>query len=366
MKKWFGVSRKVYNETVNHLQQPGTVASFMAIKKWLLPSLPEYTFEVPRAVRDAAVEDACLAVKAAKRKFAETKTVNEVKFRSRKADQTLGIRNDHIKDRDGGVLKARIYPTTLGKIALSETLPANPRDSRITLENGRWFLCVPYEVTLSQSAKTKPNLAVGVDPGVRTFLSFYSPESCGFIGQGDFARIVRLCKHLDNLLSRCDKQRKDKLPSAQRSRMFKAANRLRWKIKDLVSELHWKAARFLVENFSVIFLPRFEVSSMVSKTKRKLRKKSVRSMLTFSHYQFSKRLEWLAKKEGVEVVRLCEAYTSKTVNWTGKIVHDLGGRKYITDNGITMARDINGSLGIYLKGLLDSTAGSSEPKHLVA
>jgi putative transposase len=339
----------------------------MAIKKWLLPSMPEYTFDVPRAVRDAAVEDACLAVTAAKRKYALTKEPQDVKFRRLKGRQTLGIRNDHIKDRDGGVLKARIYPTTLGEIALSETLPANPRDSRITLENGRWFLCVPHEVILSQSAKTKPNLAVGVDPGVRTFLSFYSPENCGFIGQGDFARIVRLCKYLDDLLSRADKKRKDKLSSAKRKRMLKAANRLRWKIKDLISELHWKSARFLVENYSVIFLPHFEVSGMVTKTKRKLRKRSVRSMLTFSHYQFSKRLEWLAKKEGVEVVRMCEAYTSKTVNWTGKVIHNLGGRKYTSDGGLTMSRDLNGALGIYLKGLLDSTSYSpSEYEHLVA
>lgn len=65
---------------------------------------------------------------------------------------------------------------------------------------------------------------------------------------------------------------------------------------------------------------------------------------------------------------MCEAYTSKTVNWTGQVIHNLGGRKYITDYGVTLSLDINGSIGIYLKGilghserLLDLTFGSSEP-----
>jgi hypothetical protein len=140
--RWFGVSRKVYNATVEHLKQPETKADWKAIKKWLIPSLPDYTFDVPRAIRDGAVMDACRAVKAAKLKFKQTGEFNEVKFRARRDSlQTLFIRNDMIR-------KGTIYPTFMGKLFLSESLPESPCDSRLTLENGRWFLCVPFEVEL--------------------------------------------------------------------------------------------------------------------------------------------------------------------------------------------------------------------------
>lgn len=115
--RWFGVSRKVYNATVEHLKQPETKADWKAIKKWLIPSLPDYTFDVPRAIRDGAVMDACRAVKAAKLKFKQIGEFNEVKFRARRDSlQTLFIRNDMIR-------KGTIYPTFVGKSFLSESLP---------------------------------------------------------------------------------------------------------------------------------------------------------------------------------------------------------------------------------------------------
>lgn len=331
------------------------MADFYGIKKWLVPSLPDYTQEVPRSVRDGAVSDACMAVKEAKRKCLKTGDFQKVKFRSRRDPvQTLFIRNDAIKDRDGGVLQASIFPTTLGRVRLAEPLPANPKDSRLILENGRWFLCVPHEVVLPLMARTKPFFAVGIDPGVRTFLSFVGDGVAGQIGAQDFSRIARLCAYLDNLMSRLDPKRKDnRVNAAQRRRMRKAANRLRWKIKDLIRELHFKAARFLCENFQVLFLPVFESQRMASRLKRKLRKKSVRAMLTWSHHLFRQRVLWMAKKLGVTVIDVCEAYTSKTVNWTGEVNHKLGGAKVVKGaDGQRMDRDLNGALGIYLKGFV--------------
>ncbi|TAG86519.1 MAG: transposase, partial [Oscillatoriales cyanobacterium] len=100
----------------------------------------------------------------------------------------------------------------------------------------------------------------------------------------------------------------------------KAADRLKSKIQHLVKELHHKTAKFLVDNFDVILLPSFDSSQMVSKSRRKIRSKTVRQMLTLSHYQFKKHLEWKAWEEGkVALTSINEAYTSKTVSWTGEV-----------------------------------------------
>ena len=53
------------------------------------------------------------------------------------------------------------------------------------------------------------------------------------------------------------------------------------------------------------------------------------------------------------VLIVSEAYTSKTANWTGEIVHNLGGRKTILSQGLRFDRDVNGALGIYLRALMD-------------
>jgi IS605 OrfB family transposase len=142
----------------------------------------------------------------------------------------------------------------------------------------------------------------------------------------------------------------------KRKRLKNAATRLRGKIKYLVDELHKKTARFLVDNFDVILLPTFETSIMSKKAKRRMRSKSVRQMLTLSHYKFKKFIKHKANEFNKIVIDVNEAYTSKTVSWTGEIINNLGGSKIIKfpiDNR-TMNRDLNGARGIYLTALVDT------------
>jgi putative transposase len=138
--------------------------------------------------------------------------------------------------------------------------------------------------------------------------------------------------------------------------MRKAQQRMRNKISDLVDELHHKTARFLVANFDVILLPTFDTGEMAKRAKRKIRSKSVRSMMTFSHYQFKKFLVCKAFEHGKIVIETNEAYTSKTVSWTGEIVNNLGGAKVIRskETGLQMDRDLNGARGILLRALVDT------------
>ncbi|WAN69090.1 zinc ribbon domain-containing protein [Moorena producens JHB] len=122
------------------------------------------------------------------------------------------------------------------------------------------------------------------------------------------------------------------------------------RVQNLINELHHKAARFLVDNFDVILLPTFETAQMSKKGNRKLRSKTVRNMLSFAHYRFKEFLKHKANETGKTVVDVCEAYTSKTVSWTGEMVN-IGGSKIIRSkvDGRAMDRDINGARGILLR-----------------
>ena len=74
---------------------------------------------------------------------------------------------------------------------------------------------------------------MALDPGVRSFLTWYCADSVRKIGEGAFFRIQRLCERLDGLLSRAAKS-----PARKRRNMRRAANRMRIRIANLVQGLH--------------------------------------------------------------------------------------------------------------------------------
>ncbi|WP_333307046.1 transposase [Microcoleus sp. B7-D4] len=336
IKQWFGVSRFVYNTTIKYLQEPDKKASWMTIKTGILNSLPEWAKPVPFQIKSIAIKDACSAVKAAKQGFKKDGQIRKCKFRSRKdTKQSIYVPKSAIKD-------CGVYHSILGKCLLKETLPETFSDGRLTLAYGEYYLIVSEEV---QQAKTEnQGRLVALDPGVRTFMTFFSENSYGWLGKDSNLHIQKLCFRLDRLVSKISKA-----PSRQKRRFKKVASRLRCKIKNLVKELHHKTAKFLVDNFDVILLPTFESSQMVSKSRRKLRNKTVRQMLTLSHYEFKTFLKWKAWENSKLVIDGNEAYTSKTVSWTGEIVKNLGGARTIKSvaTGLKMDRDLNGARGIF-------------------
>jgi putative transposase len=161
----------------------------MDIKKDLLKRLPKWCDDVPFQIKG-------IAVKEAHQSFWKAK--GHPKFRSRKAPtQSCYIPKSAIFDTG-------IYPRVSGKgLRLGEFLPESPLDSRLIYQYNEWFLSVPHKTT-THVAESQGRV-VALDPGVRTFQSFYSESMAGHIGYDDFWRIQRLCFHLDELISRTSK-----------------------------------------------------------------------------------------------------------------------------------------------------------------
>lgn len=177
----------------------------------------------------------------------------------------------------------------------------------------------------------------------------FSEDSFGGIAVDDNLIIQRMCFRLDDLISRMSKA-----SAKKRKSMRVAADRLRRRITNNIDELHHKAARFLCDNFDVILLPTFETSQMVTKAKRRIRSKSVRQMMSFAHYRFKQFLKHKAFETGKMVIDVCEAYTSKTVSWTGEIVNVGSARNIKSNDGRKMDRDVNGARGIFLRAVVDT------------
>ena len=163
---------------------------------------------------------------------------------------------------------------------------------------------------------------------------------------------MRLCQHEYNLISRSTK-----VSAKQRRSLRKAANPIREKIRNLIDEVHKKTAHYLTNNYGLIFLPRFESSQMVAKSRRKIRSKTVRSMLTWAHYRFKLILKHQAAKRGCVVLDVGESHTSKTCGACGHRHAQLGGAKIhkCPHCGSQTPRDANGARNIMLRALRDSS-----------
>jgi putative transposase len=310
-----------------------------------------WVLEVPYEVRDAAMVDLLNALStnlAKKRKNKEHKF--NLQYRSRKASQeTIMIRGKCFKN---GVF----YPKFFGKGCLrsSETLPQTvDYDCKLTHTRlGHYYLSIPQPLVMASDIQARqPARVVALDPGVRTFHTAYDPSgSVMEFGKGDIGHIYRLCTHMDDLHSKIDSN--PKMGHKRRYRMRRAWRKMQWRIHNLIDECHKKVVRFLCTNYSVILLPSFETQQMVIRKKRKLRSKTARAMITWSHYRFKQRLLFKRQEYPWCKVIICnESYTSKTCGNCGHINHKLGGNKIFkcSSCGLTIDRDVHAARNILLK-----------------
>jgi len=322
------------------------------LRKVTMAVVPDWVASCPFNLRGAAVLDAHAA-------FKKTKDKTKPRFRScRDSVHSFKLQSANWKNEvtypthktDSGVrLKAL-------SVNASEPLPVvMPSDFSVILDRGRWF--ISYTVLDYGPIQAKPEQAIALDPGVRTFLTGFDGEQIIEIGKGSISRIVQLCKRLDALQSRISTS-KGRNHKRKRFSLRKLARQLRIKITNLVDECHKKAACFLTSNYSQIVIPTFETSEMVYKAKRKIGSKTARSMLTWAHYRFKQRLKHQAAKRGSAVIEMTEEYTSKTCSKCGHVHRKLGGNKTFKcpECGHKLDRDANGSVNIYIKKLSELQA----------
>ena len=344
-KRWLAGYRYYYNETIALLRcfDGSFKISAESVDKLLqqIESIPEWVKQIPGHQRQEACFEAFDAFWRAK------KDGSTARFKSAfDTNQTIQFKNGNYRN---GTWYCK---TTKGLkfVTIGQSVPYQCQyGTELVYRRGKWFGCFPEykEVTPTLSDRV-----IALDPGNRTFLTGYDGENVLEIGKGDIGRIQRLCQHLDQLISRSTK-----VSCRQRSKMRIAANRIRERIQNLIKDLHQQATSLLVNSYKVIFLPTFDSSQMVIKNragkKRKINHKSVRQMLTLSHYKFERHLKQAAIKKGVIIVFCNESYTSKTCGSCGYIHHSLGGAKVFKCPrcGQRISRDANGARNILLRAL---------------
>jgi putative transposase len=307
--------------------------------------------EVPYDTRDQAISDCLIAFKSA---FSNLRNKNiksfKVKYRTKKHGCQSFKVNPKALDSCGCIFKQRLKKK--GKLRMRNSdikdflNNGDITDGFFTIlktKSGCWYICLP-RTKITPIFEEPSYKSVFLDPGVRTFQTFYSPEGiCGKIGDGFREQLKPLANRHDNLQSVKDKTKNKKT----KKHITKRCTKIREKIQNKVRDLHTKTCKFLCDNFENIFIPSFEVSSMVEGSP--LGSKTTRQMLMLSHGYFKDRLLTYSKTKMRNVYVVKEGYTTKTCGHCGNEEH-VGSNKTFKCSkcNIQLDRDYNGARNISL------------------
>lgn len=221
---------------------------------------------------------------------------------------------------------------------------------------------------------------VALDPGEKIFLTFYSLEKYGKIGENMREKILGILKRISKLQSIIEIDvNKNNLPIRNKRKQKKKVRMLYKKIEGFVNEIHKKAAQYLCENYETILLPEFKTQSMISNKKKEIEKnrinkiqnkkekkqenrkltnqinlsKKVKQVLTHqSHYKFKEYLKAKAKEYKTKLYIVSEKYTSQACTKCGELSKEYNKLRIKQCNcKYKIDRDVNGSRNILIKNM---------------
>ncbi len=371
-EKCFNGHRFFYNKTVRYINDNENVnLSLITIRPLVmnndkkLKTDEKWQKEIPNDTRQLAISEAITAFKSSHALLKKGIIKHfKVSYKSKK----MPVSNFHITKKAlkpsfhlfKRRLKKKIRVRSKIKRWIKNNINEIDHQCQIIKEKpNRYYICIPRD-RKKENIK-KPFNIVSLDPGVKTFQTFYSPDGiCGKLGNNVKNDLSKISIKIDKLKSKIEnKNTKCKTRRNLKRRCFLLRNKIKNKVKDL----HWKSISYLCKNFENIIIPSFETSNMTSCKNRKIGKKTTNEMLTLSHYRFRERLIYKSECYTKCKVYICkEDYTSKTCTKCGNVDMSLGGKKIYKckECNLILDRDINGARNILIK-VLSSEVNRLDP-----
>lgn len=362
LNKCIGASRYFYNKTISILKEKGVKG---LLKREVLRPLvmrsdkdiplgdPEvWQKEVPYDTRQEAINDAITAYKGCLTRL-KNKQIDhfDVRFKSKKkcSQQTFRVNKNALDPLSFSFFKNRLKRKSkirMRKRDIKKFLEDGTTDGNFLItktKHGDWYFCFPRTKEVERFSNPVFH-STFLDPGVRTFQTFYSPDGiCGKINSDK--RIQDIAMKHDMLWSASDNKT---ISLKTKKRLRHRCATLRHKLKNKIDDLHWQTCSFLCKTFQNIFIPEFKVSQMVEGSL--LGSKITRNMLQLSHGKFRERLLYYGKTKNRNVIIVKEHFTTKTCGCCGSLKLMEGLKTYnCSVCGSKLDRDLNGARNICLK-----------------
>ena len=209
-----------------------------------------------------------------------------------------------------------------------------------------YYIISPFEYDFQYNSNREQYC--GIDLGIRTMATIYSPNNTFEIGTNLSPIIDKYNKIIDKIKS--DKDNNILSINKYNKLLNKYGNKMRNKVDDL----HKKVAVYLCEKFENIHLGKFSTQSIISNKKGNLDDNNKRRLQVLSFYKFSEILKILSLKYKSTVTLIDEYMTSKKCHNCENIHKNLGRNKIYECEKckIKIDRDVNASINIYKKGFL--------------
>ena len=357
LDQWYGISRWVYNKSVE-LYRNGTLkkndkgilipikdhrallinnCNFENENQWMLNYDYDLRDEALRTFRKNVISNL------------KKKKPFQMKFKSRKRDfkDSISVLQKKWNKTRGFYSNIFSPKHMMSTEELPDKLPTDTKLTKTIL--GEYTIGITENTNIIPKVKAQIEKVIFIDPGVKNFYTGYSMDmkegksEMITIGKGDIGRIARLLHHKHKLQSK-----EKKTTSKKQKKSFKKAFfRISKKIKNLIDELHKKITNYLTREYDAIYLPKLNFHNC-----RKLGKRSKEKLATFRHCALFDRIQMKTREnQTCRLYEVNEAYTSKTCCKCGSIDKDLGNKNIYNckECNVNIERDYNGAINILLR-----------------
>lgn len=344
----FGTTRFVYNWALNErtrLYKSGQKSGFAQSSKEFTKLRNSKEYEWLKEVNRDVAERPLRALDAAYKRFFKTKTGFPA-FKKKNGNQRATYRSItygfKVKD---GVLSIPKLGTL--NVVWTRKLPSNPTQLTISkTKSGKYY--VSFRVEVQERRPTKRKRAVGLDLGIKSFLTLSNGELVE--NPTPFEKDHKKLAKAQRKLAR--KQFGSHRRNAQKVRVAKIHERIAHKRADY----QHKVARSLVRRFDRIYIEDLNVAGMVKNHNL------ARALSDVSFGTFRTLLQYKAKLYGKQVIPVGRFFPSSKLCSACGIKNDaltLADRQWTCSCGTTHDRDVNAAKNILAAGLAVSARGVS-------
>lgn len=363
--EWFEIYRRVYNLTISNksalFNEKGYIKSFPEVRKYIkntiLPTKELLLKDIkksgiPEHTLDNAIHDVLKAYDSANGNKAAG-NISSFRLRYKKYSSHLRtlVLEPTLFSKKFNTFKISV----LGNydIASSKPFDSITKECRLSynFRTNEFILYEPYDK--GKEKKKKKIDLISLDPGMRTFQTGYSPDGICY------KFIVNPISTINKKTNKPKITNKIKILLHKIDNVVKARNhkkflkRIRKKITDIVTDLHWKTTKFLCTRFNNILVGNMSTTGIVKREKSFMSDFDKRYCIALSHYKFRERLISKAEEHNVVCNVVDESYTTKTCGLCGELNDNVEGNKVfkcpVASCSYKMDRDYHGGRNIYLK-----------------